>query len=115
MTESRRAPEQPGHGSQQDEAAESHWDTANLCFTPFQREDPRRNHIWSFPGADVVEGGFDVYLEQQKLKQFFHPSIKVKSQPLFFPGKAWRAPQFILDVLGRAFPGGWLGARSSLL
>lgn len=52
-----------------------------------------------------------MHLEQHKLKQVFHPSTKVKSQPSFFPGNAWRSPQFILDVLGRAFPGGWLGAR----
>lgn len=52
-----------------------------------------------------------MHLEQHKLKQVFHPSTKVKSQPSFFPGNTWRSPQFILDVLGRAFPGGWLGAR----
>lgn len=66
-------------------------------------------HIWSLPGTDVAGEGFDVHLEQHKLKQVF------QSQTLSFSGNAWRSPQFVLDVLGRAFPGGWLGARSCLL
>lgn len=46
-------------------------------------------------------------LSSTKLKQVFHPSTKVKSQPSFFPGNAWRAPQFILDMLGSFQEIGW--------
>lgn len=49
-----------------------------------------------------------MHLVQDKLRQVFYPSSKVKSQPSFLAGNAWRSLQLILNVLGRAFPGGWL-------
>ena len=105
------------HGSKRAEAAESHWDTCQtqLRIIPEGRT-PGENHVWSSSSAgDVVEGSFDMHLAQHKLRQVFHASTKVKSQPSLLPGNARRSPQLILDVLGRALPGGWLpGSKTAL-